>query len=938
MATVNFKKAVMSLLKLMTTQLSNIVILVCFALLSGCGGGSGDSRVNGADPAVLEAPVAYVKRPIPVNEQGQTIQADLRRPRLFSAGGDLYIRDNSTSTASGRNATASVTLGTGDVKGINVSFDGTKIIFSLRLFDPNPNDDDTPTWNIYEYDLSNDLLRRIISDDLTAEQGDDLFPAYLPDGRIVFTSSRQRQSAEVLSNEGRTRFSALDENRNTIALVLHVMNSDGSEVRQISFNQSHDLNPIVLSNSTSGKILFSRWDGTAGNSEYNIYRVNPDGSELELLYGAHSHATGTNNTNIQFSRMRETPDGNLTAIAMPFTGTFDGGNIVSINTNNFADNNRPIWTMTGLSGPAQAAATINDIKNDNSISLAGRYRSAFPLWDGTNRILASKSTCQIVISGVNRPCIQPWIADVTAEEVSPSYALWLYDPANATEKVVVRAETGMVITEGVVLQSRALPNIIRDNAAVDFNSIQAGDGIGVVNIKSVYDFSDTTFNGCFLNVCTSAPSIANVNDLADPAKATALQRPARFARFVKAVALPDRNDPTLVDPPNLSNSAFGPQRNLGMREIVGYAPVEPDGSIKVKVPANIPLAVEVLDASGRRIGPRHDNWFQVRPGNTVTCSGCHTHTTQNDETPFIHSRISATAPSINSGLPVSLVFGNTQIPGTADAYWGNLGQTMAEVRFDRVGSTVPPSAQPQLMSDVVYDDVWTNPAVRPLDTSVAYRYSGLNVSSPSPATAACSPWNFKCRIVINYARQIHPIWSVPRGDVDVNPANGVEDNTCTECHSNVSAAVPGVPAGQLDLTDGVSDINAQRLKSYQELFFTDAGQELDAGGILVNIQITQPVLDGNGDPVVPPLTEMVDDPAARVFGTMSATGARRSYFIEKLTEIELDAGRALSTNADPNYTNHAGFLTDDELRMISEWLDLGAQYFNDPFDPTAPQN
>ena len=937
MLTVILTNKTMTHSKLKPAQLLRAMILTCAVLLTGCGGGSSDSRVNGADPSVLEAPVAYVKRPIPVNAQGQAIQADLRRPRLFSAGGDLYLRDNSTSTASGRNVTSSVTLGTGDVKGVNVSFDGTKVIFSLRLFDPNPNDDDTPTWNIYEFDLAKNLLRRIILDDLTAEQGDDLFPAYLPDGRIVFTSSRQRQSAEVLSNEGRTRFSALDENRNTIALVLHVMNSNGTEVHQISFNQSHDLNPVVLSNNASGKILFSRWDGTAGNSEFNIYRVNPDGSELELLYGAHSHATGTNDVNIQFSRLREMPDGNLTAITMPFTGTFDGGNIVRINTNNFADNSRSVWSLNGITGPAQIAATINNVTNDDSISLAGRYRSAFPLWDGSNRILASKSTCQILVGGVNRPCIQPWVADASAQEVSPSYALWLYDPADTTEKVVVRAEAGMVITEGVVLQSRTLPNIIRDNSAADFNSIQAGDGIGVVNIRSVYDFSDTTFNGCFLNICTNAPSIATVDDLGDPDKATALQRPARFVRFVKAVALPDRNDPTLLNPPNLSNSAFGPQRNLGMREIVGYAPVEPDGSVKVKVPANIPLAVEVLDVSGRRIGPRHDNWFQVRPGNSVTCSGCHTHTTTNNEAPFIHSRIAAKAPSINTGLPTTLVFGNTQIPGTTDAYWGNQGQTMAEVRFDRVGLSVPPSAEPQLISDVVYDDVWTNSTVRPLDTSIAYRYSGLNVTSPTPATLACAPWTFKCRIVINYASQIHPIWSVDRG-VDVNPANGVGDNTCTECHSNVTVAVPRVPAGQLDLTDGASDINAERLKAYQELFFTDAGQELDAGGLLVNIQITRPVLDGNGNPVVPPLTEMVDDPAARVFGTMSATGARRSYFIEKLTENELDAGRSLSTNTNPNYINHAGFLTNDELRLISEWLDLGAQYFNNPFDPAAPQN
>jgi len=34
--------------------------------------------------------------------------------------------------------------------------------------------------------------------------------------------------------------------------------------------------------------------------------------------------------------------------------------------------------------------------------------------------------------------------------------------------------------------------------------------------------------------------------------------------------------------------------------------------------------------------------------------------------------------------------------------------------------------------------------------------------------------------------------------------------------------------------------------------------------------------------------------------------------------------------------SHAGRLTPDELRLISEWLDVGAQYYNNPFD--APLN
>jgi hypothetical protein len=50
---------------------------------------------------------------------------------------------------------------------------------------------------------------------------------------------------------------------------------------------------------------------------------------------------------------------------------------------------------------------------------------------------------------------------------------------------------------------------------------------------------------------------------------------------------------------------------------------------------------------------------------------------------------------------------------------------------------------------------------------------------------------------------------------------------------------------------------------------------------------------------------------------MSAAGARASVrFFSRF-----DAGGS-----------HAGYLSPDELRLIAEWLDIGAQYYNNPFD------
>ncbi len=139
---------------------------------------------------------------------------------------------------------------------------------------------------------------------------------------------------------------------------------------------------------------------------------------------------------------------------------------------------------------------------------------------------------------------------------------------------------------------------------MDLDADLVAEGVGIIDVRSVYDVDGAT-DRC------------DIAAVADPLQTTAAQRPARFLRIEKAVSIPDRD---LVD---LNNTAFGPNIQQGMREIVGYAPIEPDGSVRVKVPANVALAVSVLDADGRRITARHQNWLQVLPGEELKCNGCH---------------------------------------------------------------------------------------------------------------------------------------------------------------------------------------------------------------------------------------------------------------------------------------------------------------------------
>jgi len=112
----------------------------------------------------------------------------------------------------------------------------------------------------------------------------------------------------------------------------------------------------VLAN---GRILWSRWNRANGRNGIHLYTANPDGTDVQLLYGAESHATGTNNSTIQFVRAHEMENGKTLALVRPFTyGTeaVFGGDLYIIDTANYVENNQPS-TPTGVTGPAQSSAT-----------------------------------------------------------------------------------------------------------------------------------------------------------------------------------------------------------------------------------------------------------------------------------------------------------------------------------------------------------------------------------------------------------------------------------------------------------------------------------------------------------------------------------------------------------------------------------------------------
>lgn len=855
-----------------------VASVVMFVAAAGCTSGDGGASPGGGqgpDPVVLDFPIAYVKRPVPAADAPA---ADARQLLGFQPGADLFVRDRASPSAAEINVTGAITAGAGDVRDVEPSYDGRKLVFAMRepLIE-GADEEDQPTWNIWEYDLDLRALRRVIQSDILAEEGHDVAPHYLPDGRIVFTSTRQRQSRAILLDEGKPQFAAQDEDDREPAFVLHVMSADGTGLRQISYNQSHDMDPAVLDD---GRVVFSRWDNAGANNEINLYAVRPDGSQLELLYGAQSHATGTDGGDLQFLKPRQGADGRVLALAQAFTPVDSGGQLFDIDVANYVEITQPTLPNRGvLAGPAQTPATANEVRTDAGPSPGGRYSAGFPLRDGTGRLLVSWSQCRLLEGQRIVPCTDDAIASGTAVTAPPLYGIWMYDPRRNTQLPVVPPVEGVFYTEIVALQPLPLPTVLLDRVAgVDFDAELETEGVGILDIRSVYDVDGVDM----------APG--GIAALSDPARATAAQRPARFLRIEKAVGLPDD------DVRDFANSAFGVTAAFGMREILGYAPVEPDGSVRVKVPANVPFAITVLDANGRRISPRHDNWLQVRVGEELRCNGCHDGASGES-----HGR-SNLFDAAYSGAPATGV----PFPNTNPAFFADFGETMAQVRA-RISCQTDCAAL-DLSVDVSYEDVWTDPvaAGRAADASFAYRYADLD--TPAPTSPDCmSSWRAGCRTTIHYEAHIHPLWSKPRVTLAADQVTVLADDTCTTCHSDRDAAgALRVPPGQLELTDGPSSDEPDHKHAYRELVAGDNEQELVNGNLqdrLVQVGV-DPV---TGDPQFAP----VPVPASLVPG--SAAGSVRFF-------AKFGPGGS-----------HEGRLTPAELKLVSEWVDVGAQYFNDPF-------
>ncbi|HEU0204047.1 MAG TPA: hypothetical protein VFR86_26865, partial [Burkholderiaceae bacterium] len=662
----------------------------------------GCSKNTGSDSTVTaqgDVSIAYTKR-------ANSIGMNPTNAAPSAAGGDLMVREKSSPSATEHNVTAGVTQGNGDVSDPEVSYDGKKIVFALRCPTSNTSHINgvaacTGRWNIWEYDmtsggLTGGTLRRITS----STQDDDVDPAYLPAGRgFVFSSNRQELTKQVVNGQ---TFYALDEYERERVFQLHTMDANGGNITQISVNQSHDRNPVVRQN---GDIMFSRWEHVGERNRFAVFRTKPDGTDMFVLYGAQSPGNS-------FLHPRDMDPngpykGQLASSLMPLSGSDEGGALMIVDAARYSEHNTPANPSVPAQG-GQSQMTAQALSTGRGLSLQGRVTSPYPLWDGTDRILVSYRPCEVtkdnrVVScstltqeeitrlGDRNRMAAEVANDPVQDNVPPSYAVYMFDPAKQTWLIVAAPPAGFMYLDPVAVQPRPEPNATEPTVV---DSTLAAQNLALIEVRSVYDtdglqrMGETVIapadlpQGCSRAIPQTAPTdptdtrsqVADIGKLKDPADPAYNCTPVRFVRAARAVA---PQAMTMGTRGAIGETEFEPQ------QILGYAPVEPDGSFKLHVPANTPLALSITDAKGRAL-QTHLNWIQVRPGERRTCDGCHS---------------PRRGAALNSGTIV-----NTMPAGVRAAMASNhqSGETMAALRT-RLDATAL-----SLRQDLVSTDVWAD--------------------------------------------------------------------------------------------------------------------------------------------------------------------------------------------------------------------------------------
>ena len=268
-------------------------------------------------------------------------------------GGGLFILEGFKSE-SPRLRCISEGFAQGSFEGPELSFDGKRLLFAYCKYYPqvahmkNKADKEKLAedvfYRIFEMNVDGSGLRQ-----LTHGRYDDFDPRYLPNGEIVFLSTRKGQFLQC------NKFDTLATTRATLpdsyvrcggddyrpvpVFTLHAMDRDGGNMRPMSAFENFEWTPSVA---CDGRLLYARWDYVDRFNGYffSLWSTNPDGTNAQLVFKNY-----TSRPQCVFEA-RAIPNSQKLIFTATAHHSITGGSLVLLDRTQGTEESRPITRLT----------------------------------------------------------------------------------------------------------------------------------------------------------------------------------------------------------------------------------------------------------------------------------------------------------------------------------------------------------------------------------------------------------------------------------------------------------------------------------------------------------------------------------------------------------------------------------------------------------------
>jgi hypothetical protein len=505
-------------------------------------------------------------------------QSDAQNERHFLPGSELCVLELEGLYGKVR---ALVSDPTGAIRDPAVSWDGQRVLFAWKK---SLDEDD---YHLYELNVASNLVRQITSGLGFA----DYEPAYLPNGDIIFASTRCVQTVDCWWTE---------------VSNLYTCNPEGRYLRRLGFDQVHTVYPQVMDD---GRVIYTRWDYNDRGQIFTqpLFQMNPDGTGQTEFYGNNSwfpttiaHARGIPGTQKVLAILcgHHTPQAGKLAVIDPARGRQENAGVQLVapvrdtpaeHTDAYGQAGE-LWQYPYPLNEQECLVTYAPV----TVQVVGRAsrlprgRLALGAGDTGQRPSTAGET-----PGAAGETPAPLPGDQPEQRKGDAdFGLYWMDFAGHRE--LLASDPRLPCSQPVPLAARPRPLVWANR--VDYNQ-----PAGTFYMQDVY----------------AGPGLAGV--------------PRGTIRKLRVVALEFRaagigfnhsrgpaGGALASTPISIGNGAWD------VKTVLGEAKVYADGSALFTVPARKPVYFQALDERGCAVQTMR-SWSTLQPGEYAACIGCHEH-------------------------------------------------------------------------------------------------------------------------------------------------------------------------------------------------------------------------------------------------------------------------------------------------------------------------